>query len=803
MTELMIRLGRKLFTAEVMGLILIAASLQLFTQGITVSLSNTNTRYFFLVCIVAAMISLGLGKKHWKPYQAAVGMAALGAAGVWIIGARLVMPLIDLIRSLISVLPEIVPALQEETPIDTSHIRDAWSVIVQASLALALRFQGWFKGLDENAGLNDGLIRNMIWLLLLWLIAAWMGWFAARRKAAQALIPAVLLLAFVTSYSERRIEMLWGLVFLMLLLMGIWNYKNHTHQWETRRVDYSESIQSDITQAVVLLVTLVSLLAFITPSISWRAIRDYFRVRSENQVADALGVQEQRFTLKAINVPVPKPVLPRDHLLGGGFANSEKLVMTVRTGELPPVVIQSLTLTVDAPRYYWRSLVYDEYAGGGWVTSSAVPQKYDADTPLIPGLLSGYKPLHLEVQLLQPEAKIFWSGTLFSADIPLTVNWRLKPSWNLFADRSDLLRADMFAAAPDEATSAVRYTAEAYIPDVTIAELRAASTEYPPEIYDRYLKLPNELPQRVRDLAWLITKDKINPYDKAKAIETYLRTEYPYDLEVPAPPAGRDVVDYFLFDLNRGYCDYYATAMVVLARARGIPARFVSGYSPGTYDLPNAQYLVREMNAHSWVEVYFPEIGWVEFEPTGSIPEILRKEKDETDSPAADNDTAASRLLTRFRLEQLSYVLFPLAIFLFAFLLYFALIEPWWYMRLSPSIAIERIYRKFHHASRPLMGKRIGSETALEFAARMIDKLDERFSNSRLKRLYANTQDEIDHLTDLYYTVLFRNIRIHEKDSRTAWDAWRHIRWRLWIARMNSPRSLRRKSWRLLLKDSQ
>jgi len=792
MTELISRLMRKLFTADMMGLVLILIALQIFTLGIAASLPNTDTKYFFAACLIAALLSLGLANRSSGPYSASAGMAALGAIGVWIIGARLVIPLINLLRSVIAVVPQIIPALQSKSTIDTEPMQEAWMVIVQASFAIAVRFQTWFMGFDTNIRVNDSLIRNMIWLLILWLIAAWMGWFTARRNATLALMPAVLLLAFVTSYSEFRVDLLWWLVFVMLLLMGVWNYKNHTHQWESRKVDYSDSIRYDNTQAVLALAVLVGLIAFITPSISWRAIRDYFRERNENQVADALGVQEQ--LLRAISVPTQKPSLPRDHLLGGGFANSEELVMTIRTGELPPITNPSLT--ANAPRYYWRSVIYDEYVGTGWVTSSAPSQRYNANTPLIPGLLSGYKPLHLDVQLVEPEGKTFWSGTLFSADIPLTVNWRLRPTSNLFADQSTLLQADMFAAA----TNATTYSAETYIPDITITELRAAPADYPEEIRAHYLRLPRELPDRVERLARQITAGKTNPYDKVKAIESYLRTNYPYDLEVPAPPADQDVADYFLFDLKRGYCDYYATAMVVLARASGVPARFVSGYSPGTYDAPNAQYVIRELNAHSWVEVYFPEIGWVEFEPTGSIPEIVRAEKNETLSPNQGTNSAASRLLTRFRIEQLSYVLLPLVTLLFVFLLYFTVIEPWWYLRrLSPAIAIERIYRKFYRAGHPLTGERIHSETAREFAERMLNALHNKFSTSRLKFLYANTQNEINDLTSLYHTALFRDVHIQKKDSHVAWKLWKHIRWQLWFARLTS---IKLRNLRLLRRTS-
>ena len=141
----------------------------------------------------------------------------------------------------------------------------------------------------------------------------------------------------------------------------------------------------------------------------------------------------------------------------------------------------------------------------------------------------------------------------------------------------------------------------------------------------KFLTLPDSVPERVLTLARELTANALTPYDRAQAIETYLRTSYPYTLDVPAPPPGRDVADFFLFELEKGYCDYYATAMVVLARAAGLPARFVSGYASGTYDSSNAQYIVTEANAHSWVEIFFTDIGWVEFEPTAGLPAIDRQ----------------------------------------------------------------------------------------------------------------------------------------------------------------------------------
>jgi hypothetical protein len=143
-----------------------------------------------------------------------------------------------------------------------------------------------------------------------------------------------------------------------------------------------------------------------------------------------------------------------------------------------------------------------------------------------------------------------------------------------------------------------------------------------------YLVLPGGLPQRVMNLAKEATAEADTPYGRALALEAYLRS-FPYDLEVAKPPEGRDVVDYFLFDLQRGYCDYFASAMVVMARSVGVPARLAVGYAMGSYDFQQEAYVVTEKDAHAWPELYFPGYGWIPFEPTSGLGPLERAEETE------------------------------------------------------------------------------------------------------------------------------------------------------------------------------
>jgi transglutaminase-like putative cysteine protease len=139
-----------------------------------------------------------------------------------------------------------------------------------------------------------------------------------------------------------------------------------------------------------------------------------------------------------------------------------------------------------------------------------------------------------------------------------------------------------------------------------------------------HLEVPDVVTERTRALAAELVAGRATAYDRALAIEQYLR-QYAYDLEVPEPPDDvTEIADYFLFELQRGYCDYYATAFVVLARLAGLPTRFATGYSYGQWNPVDGVFVISEGDAHSWPEVYFPEAGWIPFEPTAARSQLTR-----------------------------------------------------------------------------------------------------------------------------------------------------------------------------------
>ena len=167
--------------------------------------------------------------------------------------------------------------------------------------------------------------------------------------------------------------------------------------------------------------------------------------------------------------------------------------------------------------------------------------------------------------------------------------------------------------------AAIRYSGFSRLPPSNVAKLRAAPTDYPGEITAAYLQLP-KLDPRIPGLASQITRNAQTPFDKALAIESYLRTRYAYSLDLTGKP-GDDPLAHFLFVTRAGHCEYFASAMAILLRTLGIPSREVNGFLPGEYNDLGGDYIVRASDAHSWVEVYFPGNGWQTFDPTPAAPE--------------------------------------------------------------------------------------------------------------------------------------------------------------------------------------
>ncbi len=316
--------------------------------------------------------------------------------------------------------------------------------------------------------------------------------------------------------------------------------------------------------------------------------------------------------------------------------------------------------------------------------------------------------------------------------------------------------------------------------------MRQAGSEVPPEISKRYLQLPDSTPERVLRLAREVTRAALTPYDRALTLESYLRT-FPYTLEVEPPPSGRDVVDYFLFTARQGYCDYYATSMVVLARAVGLPARVVVGYASGEYDALAAEYIVRQKDAHTWVEIYFSGIGWVEFEPTAGQPALARPGEERAAGPPPElpaGQRALSWLKTGWR-ALVASLGGQLLIAVTGFVLLFGLWQ--WgeigFLHLIPAPrAVARMYSRMQNFAAGLLPDLPGGHTPHMLAGALVTSC-RRARPRLLQRLLSPADREIAQIVSLQVAQAFSPRPPGQERVNQGIRAWTRLRWRLWIAR--------------------
>ena len=183
----------------------------------------------------------------------------------------------------------------------------------------------------------------------------------------------------------------------------------------------------------------------------------------------------------------------------------------------------------------------------------------------------------------------------------------------MYDPQSSTLMVDRDVATSD----GYSYSVTSAMPDWSPDELRAASDDVPDAIAERYLQLPDDFPELAATEAFHITEGATTPYDKALALQNYLRSDrFTYDREVGAGHSNQALLT-FLFETRRGYCEQFAATFAALARSAGLPARVAVGFTPGIQDDNDPTlYIVRGVHAHAWPEVYLGEYGWVPFEPT-------------------------------------------------------------------------------------------------------------------------------------------------------------------------------------------
>jgi transglutaminase-like putative cysteine protease len=359
-------------------------------------------------------------------------------------------------------------------------------------------------------------------------------------------------------------------------------------------------------------------------------------------------------------------------------------------------------------------------------------------------------------------------GELNSVDKDFKVAWRVRDF--------QIGIYDILGATIVEDT----YRADSYVRMQSADELRSAGQDYPEWIRDRYITLPQTVPESVLSLAIELTATEGTPYDRALAIEQYLR-KIPYTLDVSTGPAGADIVEYFLFRLQKGYCDYYASAMVVLARAAGIPARYVVGYIGEYYDESEDAYIITADQAHAWADVYFPGYGWISFEPTGGRAAIDRPEEPIPELPP-EYELDFSPLVPEreFPTENWLTILVLVISALILIILIGWRISDWWLERLEVDRLLPKLYRKIYRTARWAGLQVKPGDTAFRFA----DSLNLYFTQIGEECYWSEWFLEgigmVREMTLIYVQCLFSSL-IKDIQPVEVMQLYKQLRRRLWM----------------------
>ena len=447
---------------------------------------------------------------------------------------------------------------------------------------------------------NDNAIFLLFIAYVAWLQGAIGAWGLARsRDVVVAALPTGIALATNAAYTGQAQAPFAIFIITLLLLAVSLNLATLQQRWHRYAVEYPSGLLFDVTVSSFMVICLLAVLAFFGPRVAENPLSNAFWAYMGEQWSEVENASNRLFS--GVNSPQAAGGSGRDRLvLSGPVQLSQRVVMQVQSDE----------------PHYWRGATYDLWTGRDWITTDKFPLTRTEKQPVLPQRFGLRKRTKVSFEINQSR-----SDLIYTPDEPQQISIPYK----IISRGSDAALVDYSALrAKKPAIPSLKYSVEAMTSIASAEELRNAPTDLP-DWARRYTQLP-DTPQRVRDLSNALSRTRRTNYDKAVAIEQYLR-RFPYTLDVKAPPPDRDAVEYFLFDLKQGYCDYFASTMVVLLRAQGIPARLATGYVAGKFDNNTHKFIVTEEEAHSWPEVFFPNYGWMPFEPSGYRPPIVRPEE--------------------------------------------------------------------------------------------------------------------------------------------------------------------------------
>jgi transglutaminase-like putative cysteine protease len=465
----------------------------------------------------------------------------------------------------------------------------------------------WWSAATQNGISSDTLPFIVLLLVLMWAGTYISTWAIFRwRNPWLGLVPGGTALMWNISFIPGQFSPAFVVfVFAAVLLVMRLHLARQEREWDRGRVAYPEFISLSVLNVTFWATAVILAFAWMMPL----AAKSQSANERWSDFTAPLTRRLEPLARVFISINAKKPIAI--HNLSDALAFQGKISLNGKNA-----VKVNVKLTPEMAAFL-RSQSFDEYTSDGWKVNitSNVPLKATNTTSVEqPALPDARQEITINVTVEGGN-----NGVLYSLGQPVR------------ADKNSEIRtggdpADVSSLKPtDHFKNGDTYAVTGSVAVPSIDELRAAGTDYPDWVRQTYLQLPSNLPRRVRAKARDVTRSATTPYDMATAIESYVRT-FPNDYNVPVTPPGRDTVDYFLFDLQRGYFDYHASAMAVMLRSLGVPARVASGYAlnPANAEA-DGTYNLTELNAFAWPEVYFPNIGWVEFSPTPTQPLIQRR----------------------------------------------------------------------------------------------------------------------------------------------------------------------------------
>jgi transglutaminase-like putative cysteine protease len=457
---------------------------------------------------------------------------------------------------------------------------------------------------------QDTLLFVVFMALVFWIIGLVAG-FALTRfgNFIGAVVPAGAILVTVQLYNAGRgggNVILAVYLLLGVLELGRMTYAKRRVYWKEQGVALLVESRTDLNFTLVIVACIIVATVWLAPT-SAKQLSD-IKTAWDNLSRPLQTVQENLGHAVA-GLQSPGTVRPVDF-----YGDNLSLGNQAATGQTELFRIRA-PLENGLQRYYWRVRSYNTFLNDQWYSQDATTTYFvptQVSFPLaVPELLTGefsFTSLVPNLAVLVTPAGPVWVSHASEVVYLQTPDGKMDPVQ--FLSQPSIL-------------SGQQYLVHANLSEPTILEMRNAGAVYPDWITKNYLQLPKTLSPEIVALAQRITDQARTPYDKADAITQYLRNNITYSTTVNDPPPGQDSLDWFLFDSKTGFCNYYATAEVIILRSVGVPARMVVGFAQGEYSAPNL-YVVRELDEHAWPEVYFPGVGWVEFEPTGNQAPLVR-----------------------------------------------------------------------------------------------------------------------------------------------------------------------------------